>query len=298
MTDRRLRDTTAPAMAALIVSAMAFGATFVVVKDALDDIPPVALVGWRFLIGAIALLALSFPIRTTLWRDGAIAGVWLFAGYALQTAGLQTTGATNSALITGLYVVFTPIVVAIWNRRPPIAWVVAGAVIAFLGLVLLTVEEGFSFGRGDLLTVACALGFAGHIAYLSRRARFHPVVPFTGVQLLTTSVLAFAWSSVLEGPQLPKVDVVPALLGLGLGVSAVAYLLQVWAQTRIGPSKTAMVLSLEPVFGVIFGAALLGERLDLKGWIGALVIVAAIQVVLANEPEDEVLAAEGVAPAG
>lgn len=298
MTDGRLRNTILPSMAALVLAAMAFGATFVVVKDALAAIPPLALVAWRFAIGSIALISLSFPTRTALWRDGAIAGVWLFAGYAFQTAGLQTTGATNSALITGLYVVFTPIVVAIWNRRPPLAWVVVGTVMAFMGLILLTVQDGFSFGSGDLLTLVCAIGFAGHIAYLSRRARFHPVVQFTAVQLLTTSALAFVASFVFEGPQLPPIDVVPTLLGLGLGVSAVAYLLQVWAQTRIGPSRTAVVLSLEPVFGVIFGALLLGERLDLRGWIGAAVILAAIQVVLANEPEHEVLAAEGVAAVG
>lgn len=298
MNDNARTDNPLPPIAGLVLAAMAFGATFVVVKDTLDGIPPLALVAWRFLIGALALLALSFPTRTRLWRDGAIAGVWLFLGYAFQTAGLQSTGATNSALITGLYVVFTPLIVAAWNRRAPIPWVIVGTVLAFMGLVLLTVEDGLTLTTGDLLTVVCALGFAGHIAYLSRRARFHPVIPFTGVQLLTTSALAFIGSLILEGPQLPSPDVIPALIGLGLGVSAVAYLLQVWAQTRLGPSRTAVILSLEPVFGVAFGVVLLDERLGVAGWIGAAVIVGAIQVVLANEPEDDVLAAEGVAAVG
>lgn len=298
MTAQQPRDGGAAPGLALVVAAMAFGATFVVVKEALDAITPLALVAWRFLIGALALLVLSFPTRTRLWKDGAIAGVWLFAGYAFQTAGLQTTGATNSALITGLYVVFTPLVMAAWRRRPPNPWVVVGTVLAFMGLILLTIEDGFSFGRGDLLTVVCALGFAGHIAYLSQRARFHPVVPFTGVQLATTSVLAFVASLIFEGARLPDTSAVPALIGLGLGVSAVAYLLQVWAQTRIGPARTAVILSLEPVFGVLFGAILLGERLNVQGWIGAAVIVAAIQVVLAKEPDEDLLSAEGVAAVG
>jgi len=294
MTDQRLGDTSAPPIAALVVAAMAFGVTFVVVKDTLDGIPPLALVAWRFLIGAAALLALSFPTRSDTWRDGFIAGVWLYLGYALQTAGLETTGATNSALVTGLYVVFTPLAVAVWDRKPPVPWIMVGAVMAFMGLVLLTVQDGFTFGRGDVLTVGCAVGFAAHIAFLSRKAPAHRVVPFTGVQLLTTSILAFLSSFVLEGASLPSPEVLPALIGLGLGVSAAAYLLQVWAQTRLSPSRTAVILSLEPVFGLMFGAILLGERLDVKGWVGAAIIVAAIQVVLAKEPHEDVLAAEGV----
>lgn len=283
---------------ALVVAAMAFGATFVVVKDTVASFPPLALVAWRFLFGGLVLIALAFPTRARVWRDGAIAGTWLFFGYAFQTAGLQTTGATNSALITGLYVVFTPLVMAAWRRRRPTPWVVVGTVLAFMGLILLTIEPGFRLGRGDLLTLLCAVGFASHIAYLSTRARFHAVIPFTGAQLIVTAAWAFAASIVFEGPRIPSADVLPALLGLGLGVSAVAYLLQVWAQTRIGPSRTAVILTLEPVFGVAFGALLLGERLDVRGWIGALVIVAAIQIVLSKEPEEEVLMAEGVSPAG
>lgn len=283
---------------ALVVAAMAFGATFVVIKDAVAVFPPLALVAWRFAIGGAALVLLAFPTQARLWRDAAIAGTWLFFGYAFQTAGLQSTGATNSALITGLYVVFTPLLMAVWRRRRPVPWVVVGTVLAFMGLILLTVEDGFRLERGDLLTLLCAVGFAGHIAYLSTKAPHHPVIPFTGAQLLVTAAWAIVASLVLEGPQVPGTDVIGAILGLGLGVSAVAYLLQVWAQTRTGPTRTAVILTLEPVFGVIFGALLLGERLDVRGWVGAIVILGAIQLVLAKDPEDDVLLAEGVSPAG
>jgi drug/metabolite transporter (DMT)-like permease len=116
-------------------------------------------------------------------------------------------------------------------------------------------------------------------------------------QLVVTSALAFAFSLTIEGPGFPAADVCPALVGLGVGVSAVAYLLQVWAQTRLGPARTAVILTMEPVFGVFFGILLLGERLDLKAWIGAAVILIAIQVVLAYESDEPVLEAEGITAA-
>ncbi len=110
------------AVAALVGASFLFGATFVVVKSALDDISPLSFVAWRFLIGAIILFALALPRGREIWIHGTIAGVALFAGYALQTAGLQYTSASNSALITGLYVVLTPFLAAIFARRAPALW--------------------------------------------------------------------------------------------------------------------------------------------------------------------------------
>ncbi len=287
-------DRTALPVSALVVAAFLFGITFVVVKSAVADFPPIAFVAWRFLIGAIVLLLLAVPRRARLWRDGATAGVLLFAGFALQTAGLTSTGATNSALITGLYVVFTPIVVAVWRRRAPSPWLAIGTAAAFLGLALLTFDETMRFATGDLLTVGCALAFAGHIAYLARVAFRHPVVPFTAVQLLVVAILGFAISIPVEGFQLPDGSQWQAIVLTGAGVSAVAFLLQVWAQTRLGPSRTAVILTMEPVFGVAAGALLLSERLTVGGWFGALLIFGAIQLVLTKGSSDDTTAAESV----
>src|SRR5690606_20162806 len=121
-------------VAALVVASFLFGITCVVVKDVAADFPPLAFVAWRFAAGGVVLVALAFPSSSRLWRDGAIAGLWLFAGFAAQTMGLQLTNATNSALITGLYVVLTPLIVSAWHRRRPSPWVVVGVVGAFVGL--------------------------------------------------------------------------------------------------------------------------------------------------------------------
>ncbi|MFZ0492328.1 MAG: DMT family transporter [Acidimicrobiia bacterium] len=283
---------------ALVAAAFLFGATFVVVKQAVTLIPPLAFVGWRFLIGAAALFSLALPRGRSVWRDGVIAGTLLFAGYALQTEGLALTSAANSGLITGLYVVFTPIIAAGVARVKLSGWAVSGTGVAFVGLALLTIREGVRFDAGDLLTVGCAVAFAIHIVVLSRVAARHPVIPFTAVQLLVTAVLATFLSWITEGIPLPSTDILPALLMTGLVVTAGAFLMQVWSQTVIGPARTAVILTLEPVSATLFAALLLAERLDAKQWTGAGLILAGIYLVLARTNEmDTIPAAEAITPA-
>jgi len=283
---------------ALAVAALLFGATFVVIKEAIESLPPFSFVGWRFLISAVALLLLAWPRGSRIWREGVIAGTFLFAGFALQTWGLSLTSASNSGLITGLYVVFTPLLAAAVTRRKLGTWTISGAVAAFIGLGLLTIDDAFRLQAGDLMTLGCAAAFAGHIVVLSRVAYRHPVVPFAAVQLLLTAVASLAASAVFEGFPLPTSSDLPALLLTGLAVSGGAFILQVWAQTVIGPSRTAIVLALEPVFAVAFAAWLLDERLTTRGWIGSILILGAIYAVLTTtKGTDEIPAAEAVSPA-
>ena len=282
---------------ALAVAALLFGATFVVIKEAIESLPPFSFVGWRFLISAVALLLLAWPRGSRIWKEGLIAGTFLFAGFALQTWGLSLTSASNSGLITGLYVVFTPLLAAAVTRRKLGTWTIAGAVTAFIGLGLLTIDDAFRLQAGDLMTMGCAAAFAVHIVVLSRVAYRHPVVPFAAVQLLLTSVASLAASALFEGFPLPASSDLPALLLTGLAVSGGAFILQVWAQTVIGPSRTAIVLALEPVFAVAFAAWLLDERLTTRGWIGSILILGAIYAVLTTtKGTDEIPAAEAVSP--
>ncbi len=283
---------------ALAVAALFFGATFVVIKEAVETLPPLSFVGWRFLISAMTLLLLAWPRGSRIWKEGTLAGLFLFAGFALQTWGLSLTSASNSGLITGLYVVFTPLLAGAVTRRRPNPWTTVGAVTAFVGLALLTLDDSFGLGAGDLMTLGCAAAFAAHIVVLSRVAYRHPVVPFTAVQLLFTAGAALAASAIFEGLPLPASSDMPALLLTGLAVSGGAFILQVWAQTVVGPARTAIVLALEPVFAVAFAAWLLDERLTRRGWIGSALILGAIYVVVnTTKDNDEIPAAEAVSPA-
>jgi len=281
---------------ALALAALLFGSTFVVIKETLASLPPLAFVGWRFLLGGGLLAVIGFPRGRALWRDGLIAGLLLFAGYALQTVGLAHTSASNSGLITGLYVVLTPLVAAVVARRAPGLLISLGALLAFGGLALLTLNRGLHFQYGDLLTVGCAVSFAAHIVYLSRVAARHRVVALTAVQLLVTAAGGLAASAVVEGLPLPSAGTWPALLITGLAVSAGAFLLQVWAQTVIGPSRTAIILALEPAIAAAVAAVWLGERLTARGWAGAALILIGIYVALAGE-EEPLPTAEAVTPA-
>ena len=285
------------AVLALLVASFVFGATFVVIKAALDQVGPLSFVAWRFLIGAVALAMFALPRGRGIWRHGTIAGIALFSGYAFQTAGLAETSATNSALITGLYVVITPFLASLFARRNPSSWSVGGAALSFGGLILLTGTDGLSLQRGDLLTLACAFSFAFHIVALSRFARHHPVVPFTTVQLAVTSVLAFPTALVLEGPGLPPSSVWGALLLTGLGASAGCFVLQIWAQTVVGATTAAVVLAAEPAFAVATAWVVLDERLTMAGWAGAGMILLAIYIVVTRQADRASVEAEAVTPA-
>ncbi|HLE95389.1 MAG TPA: DMT family transporter [Acidimicrobiia bacterium] len=284
------------AVLALLAASFVFGATFVVIKTAVEDYPPVAFVAWRFLLGALALSLFAFPRGRQIWLHGSIAGLALFTGYALQTSGLALTGAANSALITGLYVVITPFLSAVFAKRPPSWWIMGAAALSLAGLVLLTGTNDLTFQRGDLLTLGCSFAFALYILVLSRFARHHPVVPFTTVQLAVTAALAFPLSYAFESPGLPPSTVWGALALTALGVSAGAYILQIWAQTIVGANTTAVVLAAEPAFGVATAWVVLGERLTLAGWAGALLILVAIYVVITKQTDPASIEAEAVTP--
>lgn len=294
--ETKLRKTTLAGLA-LTGAAFLFGSTFVVVKASVAAFPPLNFVAWRFLVGGITLALLALPRGLRLWRDAIAAGAFLFLGYSLQTVGLTMTSASNSALITGLYVVITPLLASVLARRAPDPWVSIGVMIAFVGTALLTVADGLRLDIGDLLTVGCAFAFSGHILTLARFAPRHPVVPFTAAQLLVTSVLAFAAAFWLEGIAVPTTEVIPALLGTALAVSAGAYLLQIWAQTVVGASRTAVILALEPAFAVATAAVVLGEHLTTSAWIGAGLILGAIYVVIARTGGSDVARAEAVSEA-
>lgn len=285
------------AIVALIVASFLFGATFVVVKSAVEDIGPILFVGWRFLLGAIVLLAMALPKRWAIWRDGSIAGLALFAGYVLQTTGLTLTSATNSALITGLFVIFTPFLAALLNRYRPSPWTVGSALVAFIGLYLVTGAGELSLDRGDLFTVGCAFAFALHVVALARFAPRHPVIPFTAVQITLVAVLAIPIGAMREGFTLPPRSVWGAIIITGVGVSVGAYVLQVWSQRIVGPSTAAVILAAEPAFGVATAWVVLGERLDLAGWFGSLLILAAMYVVITRQRDPGSVVAEAVSPA-
>lgn len=268
---------------ALVAVAAVWGGTFVMVKDAVARYPVFGFLGWRFAIGVVAFLVM-FPRsvkrfeRGTL-RVGLLAGAFMCAGYVFQTFGLQYTNASTAAFITGMFVVITPVLQFALLRRPPGAPAIVGVVAAVAGLWLLSGASAGGWGRGETLLVLCAVAYSAQMIVLGGPGRKHDVLALTLVQLAVTAVVCGAISAVVEHPPLPSGgDVWVALLVTGVLASAVAFAVQTYAQRHISPTRTALILIMEPVFGGVFGYLLAGDRLGLRGWVGAGLIFAGMLV--------------------
>ncbi len=285
---------------ALVAVTAVWGATFVVVRDAVARVPPSAFIAMRFLAAA-ALLASLRP-RQALRPDpalaaaGALAGLALFAGYAFQTVGLQYTSASSAGFITGLAVVLTPLLGALLLRQRPGRWPATGAVLAAAGLALLTLQR-LELRRGDLLVLACAFAFASHILLLGRFAPRHASYQLAVVQLATTGVLALAWAGVAGELRPPgSAQVWFALAVTAVLASAGGFLVQTRAQRDVSPTRTAIIFTMEPVFAAAFALWLAGERLGARGWLGAACILAGMLVAEIGRSAAVPLAAPGEYP--
>jgi drug/metabolite transporter (DMT)-like permease len=268
-----------PLLALVAVTAV-WGVTFVQVKDAVAVYPLFAFLAVRFAIASATLVVPGAPRVRGLGRAGMGAGIvlgaLLAAGYGLQTAGLERTTVSSTGFITGLYVVLTPIFVLALFRQRIGAAVWAGVSLAVVGLALLSgVEAGSS--TGDLLVLASTAAQALQIVMVERYASRHDPLGLTLVEMLTAMAGFLAIAVALGELSIPRGWTVwGALVVTGVFASALAYLIQVWAQRRISATRIALIFSLETVFAGLFGYWLAGDRLGLLGWSGCALILAGI----------------------
>lgn len=267
----------------LVGAALCFGATFIVVQDAITQVEPIPFLAVRFLVGALVLwpLARRRPVSPGEVRDGALAGVALLIGYVLQTVGLQYTGSATSAFITYLLVVFVPVIglVVLRRRQHPVTLV--GITLAVAGLVLLTDPGGAAatggFGKGEVLTLGCAVAFAAHVVILGQVAGRHDPIRLGTVQLVVVGVGCAVPGVWFGGYQFPAPALIAALV-TALFATALAQVLQVVGQRTVPPSRAALLLLLEPVFAgllaTVGGDALTGVQLGGAGLILFAVIAA------------------------
>ncbi len=282
----------------------AWGSTFFLIKDLLVRLPVADMLALRFGIGSLALVLLAGRrlrmSRRTL-RSGAVLGLLYGVAQILQTAGLAHTAASVSGFITGLYVVATPLLGALLlrTRISGTTWAATGLATVGLGVLSLS---GFAIGYGELLTLASALVYAGHIIAMGRLSAPGEALPLSLVQMLVITavcLVAALWpGSGGPGVQLPAnaADWL-ALLYLAVIAGALTMVLQTWAQARIEPARAAVVMAMEPVWAAAFAVALGGERLTLRMVIGGLAILAAMYLVelaprrrAAPAPADQVAA--------
>ena len=265
---------------ALIVAAICFGSTFIAVQGAVERVEPVPFLAVRFLLAAGALwpIARRRPSSPHELRDGLTAGIALLLGYVLQTVGLQYTSSATSAFITYLLVVFVPILGFVLLGRRPHPVTLAGIAVAVVGLVLLTDPGGggahAGFGRGELLTLGCAVAFAGHVVILGETAHRHDPIRLAAVQVGVVGAGCAIPGFFLGGYGFPASALVAAV-ALALVATALAFVLQVFGQRTVPPARAAILLLVEPVFAALL-ATVTGDPLKAVQLLGAALILSAV----------------------
>jgi drug/metabolite transporter (DMT)-like permease len=272
---------------ALLLVAAAWGLAFVIMKDSIARQSVNNFLFSRFALAVVVMLALRPKVFKLFTKDlvlrSAFAGFFLGFGYILQTLGLERTGAAITGFITGLYVVFTPLIAAI-ILKARITLLTWGCVaLATLGLALLSLH-GWSIGFGELLVLASAFCFGAHIISLGKWSAGRDAYAMTVIQLAMCALLS-GLASVTEGGYAlpPDWGVWATVIFTAVVCTAIAFMVQTWSQAHMTTTKVAVILTMEVVFAAIFAIIFGGERLTLQTALGGTLVVVAMYVIVIKE---------------
>ena len=271
---------------ALLLVSASWGLAFVVMKDAIERQSVNSFLFTRFLVAVIAMFLLKptviQSINREVLRKGFIAGLFLAAGYTLQTLGLALTGAAVTGFITGLYVVATPVIAALVLRVRITAFTWGCVLLATVGLALLSLK-GWNLGYGEFLVFLCAIAFAAHIIALSKWSNGLDVYAMTIVQLATCA-LATGVISLIQGYEAPPdSNGWYVVLFTAIICTAVAFVVQTWSQAHMSATKVAVILTMEVVFAALFAVVFGGESLSLRTLFGGVLVFAAMFMIVLKE---------------
>jgi drug/metabolite transporter (DMT)-like permease len=263
----------------LVAVTAVWGWTFVVVQDAIALYGVVPFLAGRFVLAGAVLTpiyARMLTRRTLLVGCGI--GVVLAAAYLFQTTGLLFTTPTNTGFITGLFVVFAPLADRLLFGTDLSRPVIVAAILSLVGMALLAGGGPAGPNWGDLLTLLCAVALGLHIALLSRYAASYDAGALTLAQILTVALIFVVLWPFFDTVSLPPPGVWVALIVTGLAASALAFLVQTTAQQHIPAARTAIIMTMEPVFAAIFGYWLAGDRLVALQIFGGVLILCALVI--------------------
>lgn len=266
----------------LILVAIIWGSGFVATQIGLESgLTPLQLMTIRFFIGSILINLIFFKriknINKSDIKAGFIIGLFLFIAFALQTVGLKYTTSSKSAFITAANVVIVPFVGYLIYKRNLDKIGIISSVVALIGIGVISLDKNLSIGRGDLLTFLCAVAFAMHIFFTGELTKKHDPIILTGIQM----TVAFLLSLVIQ-VLLGEMDIAItkgttiSLLYLGVFNTTICFLIQTICQTKVNENKTAILLSTESIFGMIFSIIIANEIVTLKMIIGSTLIFIAI----------------------
>ena len=276
-----------------LLTATIWGFAFVAQRMGMDHVGPFTFNGIRFLLGAMVLAPFVYrgrrhpatgptnrPAATgqRLIAYGSLAGLAIFGGASLQQVGLVYTTAGKAGFITGLYVVFVPIMGLLWGQRTN-AGTWSGALMAAVGLYLLSINDDFGIDAGDLLVLIGALLWAAHIHLIGWLSPKTDSLQLAFIQFMMCALASLATAVVFETASLSGLigATLPILYGGALSVG-VAYTLQVVAQKDAHPAHAAILLSLESVFAAVGGWLVLGEVMSGRAMTGCLLMFAGMLI--------------------
>ena len=267
----------------LVIVTIIWGGGFVASDIALNELSPFEIMSYRFLIASIIMGVFAWRNLKTIRKDeiihGSILGIALFSGFALQIIGLKYTTPSNNAFLTATNVVMVPFIAYFIGRKNLNKADIIGSFTALIGVGILSLQSNFSIGAGDLFTLFCALGFAFQIyltGILGKKIR-PSILNF--LQMFTAfclSIIGLLFSGSIN-LSLSKQGF-SAIIYLGVVSTALCYFLQTAAQKHVDETKSAIILSMEAVFGTLFSIILLGEKPNIKMVIGGIMILSAVLI--------------------
>ncbi len=271
---------------ALLTVAMAWGWAFVIMKDAIQRQSVNNFLFTRFVLGVVAMILIRPQVLKLINKDlllrAGTAGIFLGFGYIFQTLGLERTGAAITGFVTGLYIVLTPLFAWLFLKEKISRFVWICIAIATIGLGFLSIH-GFSVGFGQLLVFVSAIFYALHIISLSQWSSGRDPYAMTLVQLVMCAFLA-GIASIPGGYSLPPDSGVwGVVVFTSIFATAIAFIIQTWAQAHMTSTKVAVILTMEVVFAAIFAIAFGGEVLTLQSAIGGFLVVGAMYLIVIKE---------------
>ncbi len=280
-----------PGEAMLLLAAIIWGTGFVAQRQAMETMQPFAFIALRFLLGCLVLLpwiilkterSETGKWKTKLKRDllsGIVPGIFLFAGTAMQQLGIMTTSAAKAGFLTSLYLVLVPLIGLFFGKKIN-KWVWIGVALALLGVFYLSVDMELSIQSGDIYMIIGALFWAVQILTLDHFSTGADSLNLAFGQFLTTALLSLVFSLVVEGNSLFTDSIAwGAILYSGIIVVAIGFTLQVFGQSKVESTLASLIMSLEAVFALLSGMLILGERLNIREWLGGLLMMAAVILV-------------------
>ena len=266
-----------------------WGTTFVIVQNALDFLEPFSFNGVRFTMASVLLIVWLLIFQRKQLKEwnrklifsGIFLGLWLFVGYATQTAGLLFTTSSKAGFITGLSVVLVPVFSLFLLKQKPSRNAIIGIVVATIGLYLLTMTDSVSLTIGDGLVFICAIAFALQIIFTGKYSSSYPTLLLTVIQITTVAILSMIcaflfedWQNTFTSEILLDTNVLTALIITSLFATALAFLIQTSVQKYTTPTRVALIFAMEPVFAAITGFIWAGDRLSISAFAGCLFIFA------------------------